>query len=89
MNLAESIPEAVEQLIRDPHRRIDRPRVGDIEAESGLRQLLEHGGELISGPSARIAQVHILEDQSTTEDSICVEGSEGVRMNNDGFDGWR
>jgi len=83
MHLTESGAEPVEQLVGHGHRRIDRPRVCDVEAEACVGQLLKEGLNLVGGAAGAFPVVHVLEHQPRSKGPICVWIREGIRVRDD------
>jgi hypothetical protein len=83
VDLAEALAEAVEQVVSDPKAPIVRPDVGDVEAETGLRQSIEHRCDVVDVPSERLLDVHVLEDDTAPETSERRLVTKAVRMEDD------
>ncbi len=65
--VAQAITEAIEDLMANGERRIDRVGVGDVEAEAGVGQLGEVRGERRGRLAVGLARIHVLEHERTSE----------------------
>jgi hypothetical protein len=78
--------KAIENLDRGTHGRVHILGVGDVEAQSGRRQLGEDGGELVSRLAAVLARVHVLDEQPAPKPLKGPRRLHGVRVEPDRVD---
>ena len=81
VNFGQSVAVDLEYLPRFKHRGVDLPGVAHVEAELGLRQLLEQVGEFLGAPSDGLSLVHVLDAQGRTHCCPQWEIVNDVRVN--------
>jgi hypothetical protein len=86
VHVTEPRAEAVEQLVGHRHRRVDRPSVRNVEAEAGIRQLLEEGLDLVGGAAGVLPVVHVLEHKTRSNGSERASRGYPIRVRDDRSD---
>lgn len=86
MHVAQPRGEPVQELTGHAQRRIDLMGVSDVQAQSRLRQRREERSELIGGPPARLASIHVLDYQRVPQPPVGRRVRDRVRMDDDRID---
>jgi hypothetical protein len=83
MHMSQACTEAIKQLVRRVHRRVDCANVRHVETEACVRQVLKELLHLIGDASRELPVVHVLEDEPGTESAVPADVRERVRVGHD------